>query len=1397
MNLRKIFLYNVLPKKRMLLAFIGFLISSTILSGAGILMSSIVNSTATYLGENESILVISNPEASTPYTSVIPLDLADTISSIEGVKKVSPEVMTAAVYKDKAVYFRGVDASSFWHFTDVEYLEGQLLTVNDTFEVSVGINFAERNNLNIGDYITLFSTRSEAAIELKIKSIFGTNTLLDDEIISSLWIGQFFAFEDFNYITHLRIEIDLDIIDNKEMIRELVSKEFEFIVHITSPGNLQELNASVSVYNKRGELINETIILNDNQVSFVMPFGEYEIQCVVKDVISESIKILLDQDKEVEVFIQYIERNVYFRVITDENEPIQGAVITLYRQDGVTSEENNYVSTTDSNGEANISVSDGGYYGRITYEIYRKDITFTTSISNDFEIILISRHPQIIVENPINNSVIIGQNIDIRMSSSPGYSIYFYWDDNLTTMEDFYLASPGEEAPESISIPFDEGAHSLTIETYNQDFISSGYNKSLNYAETKVYFNVIEAIPEDYYFTNTMNGSHLNPSTVIILNTTHRFSGNFIYKWNNDPWLEVISNIVSVPYVNGIHTLTLKAELENSSKEWDFVFAVTDNPEGIGIIGLKEHMKVRAESEIQTWFNPQYEAYYNWNSDADLLISQNGIIKPEGLAAGNHTLYLAFYDTSTWSNRSYTFWIDNSAPIIAVSYINGSEINYESVLTVSTNEILSSLEFSWDSLSFSTAYDTKILVPQKNGNHTLTLRMIDLAGNYIELYYEFVVVNFTGGAPIDFYILNEYSGTINQKYIDLEVFSNTTGVIIEYQITGSVFKAGSVEDFARVFLYPGSYNLKIIFWVDLFDSRERTWTFEILDGQKTSIITNNDLNETYTGDIIVDLTYFDINYTINSINSLYISDGYYSLFYQLVDISNDTFSHNFIVDTIEPYVAVLSPHKAEEGLDPDLILESDAVQILVIIDDKPIFEYDGFYDPPFLVGGEHTIIFYLTDSYYNTKTESYTFYLEQEYVPVNLTLEVKIRAVIYQIFNLSVAINDFYNSPTNYFTTDINGGVFFNVFEGEFRVKFNYADKHYDFQLDTKTGINQNILIGYGDTIVEVRDYFANSSISNQYCIIRDLFGRRIMSQTTNNQGQFFTSSLPSGDYICYFTRGGDTTIAIPFEIYGLNNIVLFEIPSKRKTIVFEFKYDNGSKVYNLPVIVETELQGQIITTTSLYSKFQLYLSYGYVNLTIFLKDGSSLHLRRIFEPGKELITIVLPSDSEEQWRKIPFKPVAGFSFLIAFSTEYLNYYLKGSLLFIYTLAYAEIVLILVVVIVNMYSILQNMYKESKRETTIIKMIGGTNLRTIVSIFSRLGLIAFVASIIGYGIGTLILKILSSLNQTVFFGHTFVPKGSWNIFLLNVVLILLVAILTTIMIARKASKERKVSSVRR
>ncbi|GAH81642.1 unnamed protein product, partial [marine sediment metagenome] len=189
---------------------------------------------------------------------------------------------------------------------------------------------------------------------------------------------------------------------------------------------------------------------------------------------------------------------------------------------------------------------------------------------------------------------------------------------------------------------------------------------------------------------------------------------------------------------------------------------------------------------------------------------------------------------------------------------------------------------------------------------------------------------------------------------------------------------------------------------------------------------------------------------------------------------------------------------------------------------------------------------------------------------------------------------------------------------------------------------------------------------------------------------------------------------------------------------------------------------------------------YGIVSISYVQLDGNLVTLTRSFEPGRKVITITVKSETESQWLKIPFRPISGFTFIVSVALEYMDYYLKGSLLFTYTLAYTEIILILFIVIVNMYSILQNVYKESKRETRILRMIGGTTTNALTTVFSRLGLVAVVTSFIGYALGLTIIKILASANQTVFFGHTFSPSGGWLIFLLNSVFTIFIALITTL-----------------
>ncbi len=1398
---RRIFLYNILPKKRLFIAFIGFLISSTIITGSGILMSSIIDSTASYLGESDDIVIISSPEASTPYTSIVPLDIADTISTIEGVELVSPEVMTAAVYENKAVYFRGVDVSKFWQLTDIGFLEGNLPSLTDSFEVSVGINFAERNNLGLGDFITLFSTRSESAIELKIKSIFITNTLLDDEIIASLWVGQFFAFEDYDYITHIRVKINLEIITDKEMLRELVLSEYSLVVNIVTPDFLQEVNATITIRSRRGELVNETIIINDNQTSFILPFGEYKIQGEIEGVLSSATTLILKKNTIINLEVPYKERLVSFRIITDEDEPLQGAIIQVYSQN-ITEryiESRNYQTITDVNGEATMIVSDGSYIADLSYILYKKTFSFTTTDVNEYEIVLLSRHPFIFVSKPSNNSIVIGNNLNLTITATTGYSINFYYDGNPDNIKEYYIAAGEEIYPDGIIVPFEEGSHSITVETFNNDYIISGLNKDLNYATTTVYFMIVDAIPEDLTFYNVMNGSQLAPNDVLVLNSTYKFNEKLMYKWDNNEFHTLTANFFIAPYELGIHKLTLQAKTEDQVMEIHYIFAITNNPKFIGTLGLRSDLRVKGGEYIQTWFNPYYEAYFNWNSNPMSSIPHNGLVNTTGLNEGTNYLHLYTKISSEWHNRSYTIEIDNSVPIITLSEINGSLIYSGEYLSFNSSEELSRTQFSWDNYLYSNVYGQSIQILVENGNHSLHIKLTDLVGNSIELYYEFNVTGFNEtGNPIDFYLENEYSGILRQAYIDINPYVEDSYLLIEYRIEGSIQKSGHIFGSVREYLFPGIYTLTVILWVDLFEQRTRTWSFEILDGLNSNNIQTDQINDTSTDNMLLNFTYYDITYNLLDTNSLFLSDGYYSFIYQYPETSNDSYSHEFFVDTAPPVIEIISPNIGIEGLVTDLVVESDAVEILFQFEAEPtIYEYRKPQTILFVSGGKHTIIFYLTDSYQNVVIQTYSFYVNQSYSLQELTFQIKIYNDIFPVSALNISVSSYYNSTSVDLQTNGNGSITFNMFSGEYLVSFEYDSKHYELMFDTSDGNNQIVWLSGAYTIIEVRDNFANSTIDGLYCVVRDEYGNRVLSGYTDSFGRIYTTAIDAGSYIFYLIGTGEGISTVSTDIYLSYNHILFNVPSKKQQVTFKFQYDNGTKIYNLPVTFETELGGIVSSNTAFSSQITLYLSYGIIDLTIYQKNGSIINLRRIFEPGMSTIKIILPSETEDQWSKIPFKSISGFAFLISLSYEYVDYYLQGSLLFTYTLAYAEVLLILIVLVVNMNSIIQNMYRESRKETSIIKMIGGTNLHALTAIFTRLGIIALIASIIGYGFGSLVLVILSSFNQTVFFGHTFIPQGSWTIFLLNVAFTFLVAILTTLLIARKTSKEKKITYSRR
>ncbi|MFW9852319.1 MAG: ABC transporter permease, partial [Candidatus Thorarchaeota archaeon] len=839
----------------------------------------------------------------------------------------------------------------------------------------------------------------------------------------------------------------------------------------------------------------------------------------------------------------------------------------------------------------------------------------------------------------------------------------------------------------------------------------------------------------------------------------------------------------------------IKTLIGNQSKEWDYIFIVSSNPEKLGIIGLQNKI-VKEGDEIQVWYTiGAADLLYHWDSYGDLPLPSNGTITVEGLNEGNHTLHLSTLISSVWYYKNYEIIIDNSPPNIILEYSNSSDISSGDYMYYTSNESLSMIRYSWDNLDFSYAYGL-ISCPFKEGFHNLTIEAQDIAGNLIQRYYEYNTENFTGIIPIDFHLANEYHGIINQKFIDLRTISSLSLFSMQYEITGEANFSGEISQYTRIYLYPGEYTLVIRYYINAVNYGLRSWSFNISEGSNSPQLQANQINSSFMGDIVITFPYYDCNFTISNNNPIHLSDGFYNFSSVLTGFPYSQSSFGYIIDTTPPYVTFLSPNVGNHEIDVTLELESDAVSIMVQLDySGPIVQYEGLSTIDFNEAGKHVITLFMEDSLHNQKTIDYIIYVGREYVYQQLLFQIQGSGTLLPLTNLSVIVSSNFNTTLYRKNSNNEGLLNFHIFSGSYHVLFNYSSMQYDFILNTNTGTIQEIFIGFSNVTLSLRDYFADSPFIDQYCIIRDLRGRRVLSMSTDENG-IISTLLATGDYTCYFSehRNADP---VQFQVFNPNQFTSLKIPSHRSKVTFNFVFDNGSKVFNLPVSFTTIFDGNVTTTTGFYSSVSLWISYGYVNISFTDSKGSTINLRRAFGPGKEVITIIVTSETEDQWLKIPFRAYSGFEFFISISLEYMDYYLKGSLLFTYTLAYAEILLILIVVVVNMYSILQNVHVESRRESTILRMIGGTNLNILVSIFSRIAVVALIAACFGYGIGGAILKFLASANQTVFFGHTFAPTGSWSIFFLNVLFIILIAFITSVIITRRDRKKRSVVYSRR
>jgi len=200
--------FRYLRKSSIFTLFLIITLISTVFSITAFSLLGLYNGFNSYLGQGNNVIAVYSTVGSTPFSGLVPSDLAENISTLKGVLACSPEVLAPCMLNGEAVFARGVILEQFLKLTPLTMVEGNLSTPTDLDSAMVGKSLAQRLNLKPGDQILIQGTLTERYLELHIDGIYESHTSMDDEIIIPLYAGQCLRAVDYGQVTLIRVEID-------------------------------------------------------------------------------------------------------------------------------------------------------------------------------------------------------------------------------------------------------------------------------------------------------------------------------------------------------------------------------------------------------------------------------------------------------------------------------------------------------------------------------------------------------------------------------------------------------------------------------------------------------------------------------------------------------------------------------------------------------------------------------------------------------------------------------------------------------------------------------------------------------------------------------------------------------------------------------------------------------------------------------------------------------------------------------------------------------------------------------------------------------------------------------------------------------------------------------------
>jgi len=317
---------RLIKKSDLFLLFVGIILVSIIASAASAFSSGLLEKSF-YLGNEDDVMIITQPGASTPVTSRVPLYLTEQLMQIKSVKAISPETLGLCVVSnarnEEVITVRGV-TSKYRSVSTVNMMSGIWLfeeeqnSSKSMNSIVIGATLKNELGLDVNDKLVLSSTITEAIIEMTvIGTLAPTNTPIDEELFVSLQNGQIVNGLNREETTIIRVNYEPKII-TESTIRKSLNARYNLQITVNSifPENLVDIEKfKVKLFTDSKELISSFSFssLNDT-ISTSLPFGRYLIGLIVPDDFPyfdvQFKEVLLNYDKDVNFDIAELIDNV-------------------------------------------------------------------------------------------------------------------------------------------------------------------------------------------------------------------------------------------------------------------------------------------------------------------------------------------------------------------------------------------------------------------------------------------------------------------------------------------------------------------------------------------------------------------------------------------------------------------------------------------------------------------------------------------------------------------------------------------------------------------------------------------------------------------------------------------------------------------------------------------------------------------------------------------------------------------------------------------------------------------------------------------------------------------------------------------------------------------------------